>query len=103
MKVQHLFFSLIVIVLILGCAGEEEQPTTGPGNDILVQFDPNRSLTFNGDRVQYFDQSTGNPTSWFWEFSGGSPSTSTEKNPTVTYERAGKYSVSLKVSNEKSD
>jgi PKD repeat protein len=36
---------------------------------------------------------------YFWEFEGGSPATSTDKNPTVSYANAGTYDVKLKVSN----
>lgn len=46
--------------------------------------------------VQFTDQSTGSPTSWAWEFGDGG--TSTEQNPTHTYENPGTYSVTLAVS-----
>lgn len=50
-------------------------------------------------QVQFSDQSAGEPTSWEWSFPGGNPSTSTEQNPTVTYDAAGIYSASLVVTN----
>jgi len=34
-----------------------------------------------------------------WTFEGGTPSTSTEQNPTITYDSVGTYPVSLSVSN----
>jgi PKD repeat protein len=49
--------------------------------------------------VTYEDTSTGNPTSWNWSFSGGTPSTSTEQNPTVVYNSAGTFDVNLEVAN----
>lgn len=49
--------------------------------------------------VQYFDESTTNATSWSWSFPGGTPSSSTEQNPVITYSQAGTYSASLEVSN----
>lgn len=49
--------------------------------------------------VSFTDKSTGSPTSWSWTFTGGIPSTSTTKNPTVSYYTPGTYSVSLTVSN----
>ncbi|WP_300976804.1 PKD domain-containing protein [Flavobacterium sp.] len=49
--------------------------------------------------VPFTDATTGNPTSWSWSFPGGTPAISTEKNPKVTYNTAGKYSVSLTTSN----
>ena len=38
-------------------------------------------------------------TSWSWSFPGGSPATSTNQNPTVTYAAPGWYDVTLTVSN----
>lgn len=38
-------------------------------------------------------------TSWEWTFPGGSPATSTDQNPNVTYAAPGWYDVTLKVSN----
>jgi PKD repeat protein len=49
--------------------------------------------------VQFSDQSTGGPTSWNWQFAGGTPSSSTAQNPSVVYNTPGTYSVTLTVSN----
>lgn len=49
---------------------------------------PDRTVTFT-------DQSSNSPTTWLWSFPGGSPSSSTEKNPTITYNSEGVYDVSL--------
>lgn len=49
--------------------------------------------------VHYDDQSTNNPSSWSWTFEGGTPPTSTQQNPTVTYNTAGTWNVSLTVAN----
>ncbi|RKY56314.1 MAG: hypothetical protein DRP89_01620, partial [Candidatus Neomarinimicrobiota bacterium] len=46
--------------------------------------------------VQFTDLSTGNPTSWAWDFGDGS--TSTVQNPSHTYESVGSYTVMLTVS-----
>jgi PKD repeat protein len=53
-----------------------------------------------GQTVQFNDISTGNPTSWQWTFEGGTPTTSTDQNPAVTYNSAGIFDVSLTVTNE---
>ncbi|HEX5111966.1 MAG TPA: PKD domain-containing protein [Saprospiraceae bacterium] len=50
-------------------------------------------------QVFFDDLSTNNPTSWSWSFPGGTPSTSTNQNPIVTYNTPGTYNVSLTVSN----
>jgi len=48
--------------------------------------------------VVFSDQSTNNPTSWLWDFGDGN--TSTEQNPSNTYNDAGTYGITLTVSNE---
>jgi PKD repeat protein len=47
--------------------------------------------------VKFTDKSTGSPTSWKWSFGDGTYST--QKNPSHTYSKAGKYTVSLTVTN----
>jgi choice-of-anchor B domain-containing protein len=49
--------------------------------------------------VSFSDQSTGTPTAWEWAIPGSDDETSTEQNPTVTYNTPGTYSVSLTVTN----
>ncbi len=50
-------------------------------------------------KVQFTDRSSGSPTSWKWSF--GDRTYSTAKNPSHTYSKAGKYTVSLTVKNAK--
>jgi PKD repeat protein len=47
--------------------------------------------------VAFRDTSTGNPTSWSWDFGDGT--TSTAQNPTHTYTAPGTYDVRLTVAN----
>ena len=49
--------------------------------------------------VQFTDNSSANTDSWLWTFEGGTPSTSTDQNPTVVYQNTGTYSVTLVVEN----
>ena len=48
--------------------------------------------------VQFTDKSTGNVTSWFWDFGDGG--TSNEQNPIHKYNKTGSYSVTLNASNK---
>ncbi len=50
--------------------------------------------------VEFTDLSEGEVTTWNWTFEGGSPATSTEQNPVVTYNTPGLYSVTLELSND---
>lgn len=52
-----------------------------------------------GLQVQYADTSLFKPTAYAWTFPGGTPATSTLRNPLVTYSTPGHYAVTLSVSN----
>ncbi|MEM1135537.1 MAG: PKD domain-containing protein, partial [Bacteroidota bacterium] len=62
-----------------------------------AQFEADTTFVLEGREVKFTDNSTGEPTSWDWTFEGGTPESSTEQNPTVTYATAGNYNVSLKI------
>ncbi len=49
-----------------------------------------------GTTIQFTDKSSGNITSWSWQFGDGT--TSTQKNPSKVYSSAGSYNVKLTVS-----
>jgi hypothetical protein len=68
---------------------------------LLARFEAETdTLIQAGEKVQFRDKSIGvKPSSWLWEFEGGTPATSTERNPTVTYKKPGIYKVSLTIAN----
>ena len=47
----------------------------------------------------FYDQSTNNPSEWYWEFEGGSPATSTLQNPVARWSTEGTYNVKLVATN----
>ena len=54
------------------------------------------------DTIHFYDQSTdtdGSIVSWYWNFGDGS--TSTQRNPTHRYSSPGRYTVTLKVKDDK--
>jgi PKD repeat protein len=65
----------------------------------VASFTANNTTICVGQSVQFTNTSTGQPTTFSWTFTGGTPATSTAQNPTVTYNTAGTYNVSLTVSN----
>ncbi|MFT6333659.1 MAG: PKD repeat protein [Saprospiraceae bacterium] len=73
--------SLTLEINALPTAGFNSNSTTGCG-----------PLT-----VEFNNASSSNVTDWSWTFDGGTPATSTEENPTVTYATSGSYPVSLTV------
>ncbi len=66
----------------------------------VAEFRVNQAQTCAGKTVQFFDESLYVPNAWSWSFPGGSPSSSTDPNPTVTYTQPGLYDVALTVSND---
>jgi photosystem II stability/assembly factor-like uncharacterized protein len=51
-----------------------------------------------GGSIDFTDLSLGNIVSWNWSFEGGTPATSSDQNPTITYNSIGTYDVTLEVS-----
>lgn len=66
---------------------------------VEAAFTSNLTGTYAGGAVQFTDQSVGTATTWNWTFEGGSPSSSSSQNPTVTYNSPGRYNVKLVASN----
>jgi len=65
----------------------------------IAGFSADQTEIFTGESVSFTDLSLNEPTSWQWTFESGTPATSTEQNPTVTYNTSGTYSVTLVISN----
>ena len=72
---------------------------------IVVYGQPNALFSSNGQTgcantsFQFSDLSTGIVVDRIWNFPGGSPSTSTDPNPLVSYNTPGNYDVTLQVTN----
>ncbi|MEM6802840.1 MAG: PKD domain-containing protein [Bacteroidota bacterium] len=65
----------------------------------VADFSANQTTVTEGDQINFTDLSTNIPSSWSWSFPGGTPSVSTSQNPSITYNSAGTYDVSLIASN----
>jgi PKD repeat protein len=65
----------------------------------VADFSSDITVVAPGNKVHFYDESTGDPNSWNWEFEGGSPSTSTVQDPIVRYSTAGVYNVKLVATN----
>jgi PKD repeat protein len=80
------------LIMPVVCLANSTAPPT-------ANFASSNPVICAGSTVTFTDISTGNPTSWNWSFPGGTPSTSTQQNPTVTYNTPGSYAVTLTVTN----
>ena len=65
----------------------------------IADFSADKTSVWEAEQVSYTDASVNNPTSWDWTFVGGTPSASTEQNPTITYNTEGTYKVTLIATN----
>ncbi|MBC8313987.1 MAG: T9SS type A sorting domain-containing protein [Bacteroidetes bacterium] len=74
-------------------------PVQVPGGPI-PDFIADSTEICEGFSVDFTDLTTNDPTSWNWEFPGGTPSTSTLQHPQdIVYNNAAAYDVTLTVSN----
>lgn len=72
---------------------------TPSSNPPVANFTASATTVCAGSSITFTDQSTNSPTTWSWSFPGGTPSTSTSQNPTVVYNTAGTYAVTLTAAN----
>jgi PKD repeat protein len=67
----------------------------------VVEFSLDETLGCEGLEVEFDDNPWGadeDPSwTWNWSFPGGTPSTSSDQNPTITYNTAGVYDVTLTI------
>ena len=62
---------------------------------IYADIQSDKTIICAGQSVNLSDKAYSQATSWSWKTNGGSPSTSTSKNPTITYSTPGFYSINL--------
>ncbi|MBO7481339.1 MAG: PKD domain-containing protein [Bacteroidales bacterium] len=88
------------------CGGEDTKTSTITvtepltGEAPVADFSSAVTILQEGFSVQFIDLSTNIPTSWNWTFANGTPETSTEQNPVVTFAEEGDYLVTLVAENE---
>jgi len=93
--VKTKFATLMVIIslLFIGIVSADENTSPAP----IASFSADVVDGKVPLEVRFTDTSSGNPTSWLWDFGDGSKSNL--QNPAHTYTSAGTYTVSLTVNN----
>ncbi len=66
---------------------------------LSADFEADQTTICAGSTVNFTDLSIA-ATSWSWVFEGGTPATSADQNPSVTYSTAGNYDVTLTASDD---
>jgi PKD repeat protein len=85
--------------IVANVCGSGAMSNTTCGSPPVAAFTVNDQTACVGQTLSFTDQSTGTPTQWLWTFTGGTPSSSTLQNPTVSYAAPGVYDVVLTASN----
>ena len=85
---------------------DNECGSNSTSTEIIISLAPIPSFTISGDSegcapltVNYQNTSSNSPDTYAWEFEGGSPATSTDADPEVSYTASGMYDVTLTVTN----
>ena len=92
-RVSQLFYFLIGTTIV-SCSESNPEPAR-----LFADFDADVDEIFVGQSVSFSDLSEGEPTTWEWRFQGGDPATSSQQNPTITYNTTGSFQVSLTIGN----
>ena len=67
-----------------------------PSSPPITDFSTSGTSTCSG-LINFYDQTSNSPNNWFWNFGDGN--TSTQQNPTHSYNSSGNYTVELVTSN----
>lgn len=103
MKTTKKLFSLILLAfLTVQCSNDEGDDTNTVGSPPVADFDALATTIRAGTRVQFVNGST-NATSFEWTFEGGTPGTSIEVEPSIEYQVAGTYDVTLTAINSEAE
>lgn len=80
--------------------GRIDSTIFSPAIPLVAGFSSNDQTACIGDNIQFTDNSTGTITNYDWTFAGGNPSNSNLQNPSVIYNSAGSYDVSLTITDD---
>jgi len=70
---------------------------------LQADFEADEDTICVGSTVDFTDLSSGIVTSWEWTFEGGNPSSSTDQDPSVTYNSTGSFDVELTITDAYGD
>jgi PKD repeat protein len=89
----------VSLMLENDCGSVTYQDSVLIGSPLMPNFSTDVSTGCVPLGVQFTDETPGLINSWDWLFPGGTPSTSTEQNPFITYSEPGIYPVTLAATN----
>lgn len=65
----------------------------------IAFFGADKFEIYENQKVTFFDLTTQSPDNWKWSFEGGSPASSEEQNPVISFPEEGSFTVSLTSTN----
>lgn len=92
-KTNRLIVTVVLLTTLISCYNKKPP---------VANFEFDIDFADINEDISFKDASKMNPTCWNWDF-GDSIGKSTDKNPTYSYAKPGKYKISLSVSNEFGD
>ena len=95
---QNNFENISNFVSITSAANLIATGVNEPDEICSAEFFADQQVVCIGEVVNFTDASYHGAVDWEWSFPGGSPATSTDQNPSVTYNTPGTYEVTLVVS-----
>lgn len=69
--------------------------TDAPAPLCTTEFSADRISICSGGTITFTDESYNNANGWIWSFPGGTPNSSTDQNPLISYNTPGLYEVTL--------
>jgi|ETNvirnome_6_100_1030635.scaffolds.fasta_scaffold13241_3 PKD repeat protein len=92
-------FNNSVYITTLESVNQVTQPTECESAPITA-FTGTPTTLVARNTVAFTDESSESPSEWSWTLPGGTPSTSTEENPVITYNDPGVFDVTLVATND---
>ena len=87
-------------MIIIGSGTEIKAFRPNRDQKPVADFTTDSVIVYAGPGLNFYDQSSFQPSSWQWSFPGGTPASSSDQNPAgIIYSVPGDYEVSLAVSN----
>lgn len=86
---------VVTLTVTNACGTDDYTQTINITLPLMAGFKANTTSGCAPVEITFTNSSSPNATGWSWSFPGGNPATSTLKNPTVSYESDGQYTVTL--------
>ncbi len=89
----------VIVSNSFGCTSTSAVINITADNPPAANFTASAATVCTGQTVILTDNSTNTPASWIWTMANGTPSSSNLQNPSVVYNTAGTYTVTLAAAN----